>query len=124
MPKPSILLVDDEEIICATIQYQLSLNGYDVHTALSGEEAVEKLEKNFHYDLIITDLMMGEKSGLDVFKKARDINPDFPVIIITGFGDSPLFNEAIKLEPCGYAFKPFSQEEILSRVRICLDRVN
>jgi len=124
MKKQSILLVDDEETICTTLQFQLGREGFDVETALNGEEAIEKLEKSIHYDLIITDLMMGEKSGLDVFKKARKINPNFPVLIMTGFGDSPLLEDAKKLEPCGHALKPFSLEELLSRVRICLERLN
>lgn len=123
MKNQSILLVDDEELICMTFQTELDNNGYDVDTALSGEEAIEKLKKNSSYDLVITDLRMTGENGVDVFKKAREINANIPVIIISGFGnDSPLFKEAMELKPCGHAFKPFSADELLEKVRICLNR--
>ena len=103
----------------------MSEQGFDVDTAQSGEEAIEILDKGSSYDLIITDLRMGGESGVDVFKKAREINANIPVLIITGFGgDSPLFKEAIELRPCAHAFKPFSKEELLEKVRFCLEGAN
>ena len=117
-----ILVVDDEESICMSLEFQLNKEGYDVDTAQSGEEAIEKLDKGSSYDLVITDLIMHGESGVNVFKKAREINVNTPVMIITGFGDSPLFKQAMELKPCGHAFKPFSKKEFLEKIHICLEK--
>ena len=125
MKKQSILLVDDDETIHLTLEHQLMEAGFDVDTAESGEEAIKKLDKNSSYDLVITDLRMYGESGVDVFKKAREINVNTPVIIMSGFGaDSPLFLEAMELRPCGHAHKPFSEEELLEKIHICLEKTN
>ena len=79
MPSNKILVVDDEESICLSIQVDLSAKGFDVETALSGEQAVEKLENNPSFDLVITDLRMGGLSGVDVFKKAMGRSGDVSV---------------------------------------------
>lgn len=116
-----ILLVDDEETIRLSLELYLSENGFNVDTAESGEEAIEKLEKNSSYDLVITDLRMYGVTGVEVFQKAREINANIPVMIITGFGgDSPLFKEAMELKPCAHAFKPFSYMEFLEMVQACI----
>ena len=74
---------------------------------------------------LLVEFWMGGESGVDVFKKARKINANIPVLIITGFGgDSPLFKEAIELKPCTHAFKPFPEEELLEKVRFCLAGAN
>lgn len=118
-------MVEDEAIVRLSLGYQLTEEGFDVDTVESGAEAIEKLGKDSSYDLVITDLMMYGESGVDVFKQAIEIDANFPVMIITGFGpESPLFKEAMKLKPCSYAFKPFSKEEILKKVSICLERAN
>ena len=125
MNNQNILVVDDEETIRMNLEYQLESEGYCVHTAESGEDAIEMLDKGSSYDLVITDLRMYGESGVDVFKKAREINANIPVMIITGFGgDSPMFREAMELKPCGHAFKPFSEEELIKKVRKCLGRDN
>ncbi|MEK9629387.1 MAG: response regulator, partial [Nitrospinota bacterium] len=72
MSTHKILFVDDEESICISNQLQLENRGFDVEICLSGEDAVDKLEKGCPYDLVITDLRMYGLSGVDVFKKVRD----------------------------------------------------
>ena len=125
MKNQNILVVDDEESIRLSLQHQLAKKGFAVDTAESGEEAIEKLDKDASYDLVITDLRMYGESGVDVFKKAREVNVNTPVLIITGFGgDSPLFKEAMELKPCGHAFKPFAEEEFLGKVSACLGGAN
>ena len=123
MKKQSILLVDDDETIYLTLEHQLIEAGFDVDTAESGEKAIEKLDKKSSYDLVVTDLRMYGESGVDVFKRARKININIPVLIMTGFGaDSSLFKEAMELKPCGHAFKPFSEKEPLEKIRNCLEK--
>lgn len=123
MGNQRILLVDDDEIVHLTFEHLLIEEGYDVDVAQSGEEAIEKLSKNASYDLVITDLRMYGATGVDVFNKALEINANINVIVMSGFGsDSPLFQEAMKLNPCSHAFKPFSEEEFLEKVRMCLNK--
>jgi DNA-binding NtrC family response regulator len=122
MKKKCILLVDDEESICVGFQFQLEIDGYDVDIAQSGEEAIELLEMNSSYDLVITDLRMHGVSGVDVFKKVGELNVNIPVLIITGFSaQSELLKEAMELKPCGHLFKPFTKEEFLKKVRLCIE---
>jgi DNA-binding NtrC family response regulator len=119
-----ILIVDDEESIRLSLEHQLTEEGFNVDTAESGEEAIEKIDKDSSWDLVITDLRMYGVSGLDVLKKVREVNVNTLVLIITGFGgDSPMFKEAMELKPCGHAFKPFPKDEILKKINICLNRV-
>jgi two-component system, NtrC family, C4-dicarboxylate transport response regulator DctD len=118
-----ILLVDDDELILLTTGEYLTQEGFEVETAESGEDAIEKLDKNSSYDLVVTDLRMYGETGVDVFKKVLDVNANIPVLIMTGFGgETPMFKEAMELKPCSYAFKPFSEEELLEKVRKCLER--
>ena len=120
-----ILLVDDDDLILMTFSDYLGQEGFAVETAESGEGAIEILEKNSSYDLVITDLRMYGETGVDVFKKVLEVNASIQVIIITGFGDeTPLFKEALQLKPCGFAFKPFSEEELLDKVQMCLGKIN
>jgi DNA-binding NtrC family response regulator len=122
MRNKSILVVDDEESIRLTLEHQLTGNGFKVDTAESREEAIKKLDLNSSYDLVITDLRMYGETGVDVMIKVQETNISIPVMIITGFGsESPLFKKAMELKPCGHAFKPFSKEELLEKVSICLD---
>jgi DNA-binding NtrC family response regulator len=121
MTNKSVLIVDDEESIRLSLEHQLSEKGLNVDTADSGEEAIKKMELDFSYDLVITDLRMYGETGVDVFKKVLEINANIPVMIMTGFSsESPLFKEAMNLKPCGHAFKPFSKEELLEKVGTCL----
>ncbi len=120
--KQKILLVDDDELILMTLEDYLKKEGYEIETSESGENAIKKLEKDSSYDLVITDLRMYGETGVDVFKKTKETNANTSVMIITGFGaDSILFKEAMELQPCGHAFKPFPQKELLEKVKICLD---
>lgn len=120
-----ILLVDDDEIVHLTFEHLLVEKGFEVEVAQSGEEAIEKLSKNASYDLVITDLRMYGVTGVDVFKKSLEVNANIGVMIMSGFGtESPLFREAMELNPCSHAFKPFSEEEFLEKVHGCLGKKN
>ena len=70
-----ILLVDDSALLLATLRAQLERGGHDVLTAESGESAVQLFQKNPNFDLIITDLMMGEMNGIRLTALLRKINP-------------------------------------------------
>ncbi len=86
MNKKSILVVDDEENIRILFKLGLEEEGYEVDTASSGEEALEKL-KNQHFDLITLDIKMPGKNGLEILQQIRNEFKDryIPVILCTAF---------------------------------------
>ena len=79
----SILVVDDEDLICAFLKDGLSSNGYAVDTAISIKEALDLCSGN-EYDLIITDVIMDQGDGFDLLQSFR--NKEIPIIVISGGG--------------------------------------
>ena len=79
-----ILLVDDEADILEIVGYSLSSEGYQVTTAKNGVEAIEKAKKH-KPQLIILDVMMPEMDGIELARRATEIDPDLKVMFITGF---------------------------------------
>lgn len=119
--KPKILIVDDEPDICKALEFLLKREGYDVASANSGEEAVERL-KGDSFDVVLTDLKMGKFDGMDVLKKAKELNPDVQVIMMTAFASIESAVEAMKMGASDYISKPFLNEEIKLIVRKVLEQ--
>lgn len=122
MRKYNILLVDDDPFILKSIGPYLKDKGYQVTTAESGELAVEALS-NKDVDPVITDLVMEGINGIDVLKKAKELNSETKVIIITGYGDMTSAIDALKLSAEDYLLKPCEAEEIFFRVRKCIEEL-
>jgi len=118
--KKSILLIDDEEIILAGLGSVLRKNGYEVTTANSGEEGLEKF---YDESLIITDFMMPGINGIDVLKKIKEKEPLTMVIIITGYGEINSAIEALRSGAIDYLIKPVQNEELLLRISNCFEQL-
>ncbi len=112
----NILVVDDTEAICSALRDMLTMAGYAVRTAPSGERAMQIMESMVP-DLIITDLKMSGMSGLDLLKKVKQRTPSLPVVILTGFGDMDSVIAAMRAGVADYLKKPFSVNEVLEVVR-------
>ncbi len=110
-----ILVVDNEERMCTLIRTSLEMDGYDVHTALSGNDAIEKI-KIHRYDLIITDLKMTPVDGIRVLEFARETQPDCEVILMTAFATQETALDAMKKGANDYLIKPFKMDELSLRV--------
>jgi CheY-like chemotaxis protein len=80
---PLILLVEDEELLRAGVQEMLEIQGYEVITAQNGSLALACLSEH-PFDLVITDLVMPQMDGIDFVAQLRKINPDVPVIVVSG----------------------------------------
>lgn len=119
--KPKILIVDDEKDICKALELLLRKEGYSTISVYSGEEAIEKL-KTENFDIIITDLKMGKVDGMAVLDKAREINPDTTVIMMTAFASIESAVEAMKRGAYDYIVKPFHNEEIRLTIRKALEQ--
>jgi len=118
---PSILFVDDEDVIRKSFQRELQVEGFTVTVAAGGEEAIGALEKDT-YDLVITDLMMPGIDGFGVLKAAKKLAPLTSVIILTGYGDMTSAIDALRLGADDFTLKPCEVEELVFRIRRCLER--
>lgn len=122
MRKYSILLVDDDPFILTGVGQNLESEGYQVTTAESGEIALDLLNKSV-FDLVISDLVMDKIDGIQVLKKAKKINPETMVIILTGYGDMTSAIDALRLDADDYMLKPCQPDEMNFRVAACLDKL-
>jgi DNA-binding NtrC family response regulator len=118
--KHKILLVDDDPHILEIGTDLLESNGYQVSTAVCGENAIEIMEKE-NFDLVITDLIMGQVNGLAVLKRVKKLDPNRKAIIVTGSHDITHAIEAIRLDVDDFLLKPFRGDEFLQRVSHCLE---
>ena len=113
-----ILVVDDEEKVCAMLRDVLDEAGHEVQTACGGEEGLRQFQAR-QPDLVITDILMPIKGGLDLIKKVRDQRPDQPVIAISGGGKDGKLNflSTAKTFPGVKTLgKPFGHRELLKLV--------
>jgi len=121
MHKASILIIDDEESLLNLFARFLAQEGYQVATALSGTEGIEKF-KDGGYDLVISDLAMGCMDGLQVLREITEIDPHACVILLTGRGSLDSAVEAIRLGAADYLLKPCSGAELNFRVGASLEK--
>jgi DNA-binding NtrC family response regulator len=121
MAKGKILVVDDELVICKSVQRILSPEGYEVETALSGQEALEKLGQE-SFDLVITDLKMPGMDGMELLAKIRERDPEMIIIMITGYSTVQTAVQAMKMGALDYIPKPFTPEELIVVVEKALDK--
>jgi len=111
MSSTKIFIVDDELVMRKSLSGWLERDGYEVDTAESGEEAIEKLKKT-RFDLLLVDIKMEGISGLDVLKHVMENDPDVAVIMITAYGSIPTAIEAMKNGAHDYLLKPFDPDEL------------
>ena len=108
-----IYLIDDEEVILITGSALLRESGYDVETFINPLEAIESFRANpAAVDLIITDMVMPECSGIDLFYSMKEIDSNCRVVISSGFSQNENLNRLRKDGLCGYIGKPFSDVEL------------
>ena len=110
--KGCVLLIDDDEEIRESIQMLLVSEGLSVQTANNGEEGLQKVEENL-YDLVLLDLMLPGKSGMDVYKDIRRVDSTLPVVIITAMGGIDTAVTAIKEGCFDYVTKPWDNDKLL-----------
>ncbi len=120
-----ILIADDEPDILEIVGYNLEKEGYEVHTAKDGNEALEKA-KNLNPDLIILDIMMPRKTGVEVCEMLRS-QPTFQdtlIIFLTAMSDEASQIKGLEMGADDYVNKPISPKVLISRVNALFRRVN
>src|SRR6185295_4078063 len=118
---PSILIIDDERSIRKTLTEILSYEGYKIDEAADGEDGLKKFkEKN--YDLVLCDIKMPKLDGIEFLEKAREINDEVPIIIISGHGNIETAVEAVKKGAYDYISKPPDLNRMLITLRNAMDK--
>ncbi|AFM25601.1 response regulator [Desulfomonile tiedjei] len=121
-PKASVLVVDDEQIVHESVRRVLEEGGFRVAGALRVDQALGQLE-NETFDLTLTDLMMPERSGMEVVEAIAKKYPDTGVVMFTGYATVDSAVESMKLGALDYLPKPFTPEELLKITNRALEKV-
>lgn len=115
-----ILIVDDEAFIRENLERILAEDGYRPLSAADGDEALRQVSEA-EVDLVLLDLNLGPRSGLELLAALRDIDPELLVIIITGYGTVESAVEALKMGAYDYIKKPFKADAIRLIVKLALE---
>jgi two-component system, OmpR family, alkaline phosphatase synthesis response regulator PhoP len=118
----SILLVEDEQVLRTTLSDRLRGEGYVVETAVDGPEGFEKAA-NLPFDLIILDLMLPRRSGLDVCRDIRHAGIATPILILTARSETVDKVVGLRIGADDYVTKPFEAAELVARIEVLLRRV-
>jgi two-component system response regulator HydG len=119
--KGAILIVDDDRNHAEGIRDVLASVGYSCDLETSGREALESLRRR-QYDLVMTDLVLGDVGGLEILRQAQQINPFVAVIVFTGYGTIETAVEALKRGAVDYLVKPLDIDAVRIRVEKALER--
>ena len=116
MISPFIMLVDDEAPFVETMTKRLSKRNLKVIYAFSGSEALKKLDKNRDLDVIILDVKMPGKNGIETLKEIKKKYPLYEVIMLTGHATVESAIEGMKLGAYDYLMKPCDMEQLMLKV--------
>lgn len=116
-----ILVVDDEGAIRYSISKTLQRLGYQVHTAETGEEALEMMQRQ-EYDVVLTDIRMPGLTGVELLARIKEEAPDAVVILLTGYASLETAIESLRLGAHDYLVKPSSSQDIRNSVAEGLER--
>lgn len=116
-----VLIVDDEKSHAEVVGEALERQGYEITLATSGNAGSRQIDQE-DFDIILTDLRMGDLGGMEILKKARQVQPDCEVLVITGHGDVKTAVEAIKHGASNYLTKPLDMAELRVLVEKAAER--
>ncbi len=121
-PRPAgslrLLVAEDEPHIRRILVTLLEASGFQVDVARNGREALDRLRGDARYDMVLTDLLMPETTGLELLELIRDLpgRRDLPVIVLTAKGQDADRDRAYALGAADFITKPFSPKKLLNRV--------
>ncbi|WP_205508433.1 response regulator transcription factor [Longitalea arenae] len=119
--KPSILLVEDEENLHEALKLNLELEGYEITSAFTGSEALQKIHSEY-FDLIILDVMLPDVDGISITETIRVQNNQVPILILSAKNTSSDRVLGLKKGADDYLTKPFNLEELLLRVQKLIEK--
>jgi two-component system chemotaxis response regulator CheY len=115
----SVLVVDDAAFMRMMIRDILSHDGYTIHEAVNGRDAVEKYDE-IHPDLVTLDITMPEMGGLEALRLIRERDPGARVLIVSAMGQQQMIVEAMESGAMDFLVKPFQPTKVLETVKKCL----
>jgi DNA-binding response OmpR family regulator len=121
MPTARVVVVEDEPAIRRGVVDLLRASGYEVNEAADGPRGLEESQRR-GVDLVLLDLLLPKRDGLDVLADLRKVRPTLPVIILTARGTEDDRVRGLKMGADDYVVKPFSAKELLARVEAVLRR--
>jgi len=119
--KGSILIVDDDESTRRSLTLTLAKKGYRPETAQSGREAIEKAKGRF-FNLALVDIKLPDVDGTYLLARLKETQPDMGVIMVTAYASVENAVRALNEGACAYVTKPLDVDEMLARVRECLEK--
>lgn len=113
--KINILLVDDEEEFSSALAERLTLRGFKVKTASTGEQALSLIERRSP-EVVVLDIMMPDLNGLEVLKRIKSLRPKIQVILITGAGSTKEGIDGMHIGAFDYLMKPVPIDELIEKI--------
>jgi signal transduction histidine kinase len=111
-----ILIVDDDENICRSLRLIFKKKGYEVETAGTGREALEKAQERF-FNLTLLDIRLPDTAGIELLAPLKELHPDMAVILVTGYASLETAVQALNEGALAYITKPLNMDEVLATVR-------
>jgi two-component system response regulator HydG len=115
-----LLVIDDDLTTCNLLHKFLSKHGYTVVTSITAKKAAEQLEETKDLDLVLCDLRLDAADGKDILLKCKELYPQMPVVIFTGYNDLKTAVNIMKLGAYDYILKPIIPEEMLTTIEHAL----
>jgi DNA-binding response OmpR family regulator len=115
-PRIKVLLVDDEEGYVNVLSKRMSKRNIEVTPALSGSAAIQLLRRQ-NFDVAILDLKMEDMDGIEVLKIFKKMDPQLPVIMLTGHGSEKAAREGLQFGAFDYLTKPCELDELIAKLR-------
>src|SRR5215467_13122070 len=122
MSKQSILVVDDDKNTRDYLAAFLGASGYEVDCLGSGDEAIERLASGYSPSMILLDVMLPGKDGIEVLSNVKTIYPSIPIVILSGIGQIKTVVEAMKMGASDYLTKPFEEEALQLAIENVLEK--
>ena len=113
----TIFIVDDEELLRGVTLELLGYLGYEAAVASTGEEAVERIRDGFRPDIVLLDVVMPGIGGVEAFRRIRQLAPEIPILLTSGFTDPDAASSLLEEGLNGIIPKPYRMEILGARIR-------
>ena len=121
--KPSVLVVDDEEVIACLLEEVLVQSGFNVQTALSGEQGYKHFAENKEdWSCIIIDMTMPDMLGTELYRRMCDLRKGVPVIFVSGYNSEPSTLKSAENTTVRFLQKPFTPFELAKEVSAIVEQ--
>lgn len=118
----TILIAEDDSAVRHLVQEVLEQSGYTVIDAADGEEAMQKFRDKPSVNLVLLDIVMPKKDGVQVYREIHELDPRARILFMSGYTKDVAFEKTIENERLDFVTKPLLLEELLRKIREVLDR--